>query len=107
MSRDRVRVPVFTVNIPYATTTVTDAAYVEVVHSLAYDIKELDIFDSGGSIMKLGYGAAAAEQDLMIVPNGGLGQRPCLLNKGHRLAVKCYTGQAQPTTGNLIITGYV
>lgn len=84
---------------------VTTAAWTELSAALADDINGLEVFDSSGSIMKLGYGPAGSEVDLCnIAPGGNDDRMSVILNKGMRVAVRAVDANA--TGGFLVITGY-
>lgn len=84
---------------------VTTAAWTELSAALADDINALEVFDSSGSTLKIGYGPAGSEVDLCYIPPGGMdGRMDVLLNKGMRVAIKAVDANA--TVGSLVITGY-
>lgn len=100
------RLPVFNVRKDYSVTPINTGAYVQLSTSLGQNIKELEIFNSCGSIMQLAIGPAGSESVLpfMILP-GGNGIIKCLLNAGMRLAVIAVDANSG-AVGNLVINGY-
>ena len=96
--------PVQMIRNDYSSTNVTTSAWVQLDSSLDQDVTELEIFDSSGSTLKLGIGAAGAEVDLIHIMPGGNGKIECLISKGVRLAVKAVSANA--TTGELTMNLY-
>lgn len=105
--RTKTSVPVFNVRNVYSTTNVTTGAYVELSPSLPNTMKELEIFDTSGSVLQLAIGPSGSESPLpfMVLPGGNVPSRvSCLLNQGMRLSIKAVDNSA--TAGQLIINGY-
>lgn len=92
-----------TVNYDY-TVPVTSAAWVEIKASLASDVRSIEVFDSCGQIIYLGYGPAGSEQTAMQILPGGNGKQDVLLNQGMRLALKAASTSA--TVGQCVINFY-
>jgi hypothetical protein len=79
----------------YTLVNVTDAAWVQIVVSLAADIVAMNVFDSSGQDMILGYGPAGSEVTKLQIPPGGFDSpQDCVLPAGMRLAIKAVSGTA-------------
>lgn len=86
------------------TVPVTTAAWVEILAALDHDVREVEVFDSSGQTLQLGYGPSGSEVvGFQIVP-GGNGRVEQLLNKGMRLALKAVSATA--STGECTINFY-
>lgn len=88
----------------YSTTSVTTAAYVQLVASLASAVTEIEIFDSSGETLILAVGAAAAEVDQVYIIPGGNGRIPLAIASGARVSIKAASANA--TVGEVIINFY-
>lgn len=71
-----------------ASGNITNAAYTEMVASLADDVTEVEVFNSSGCSMYLAIGAAAAESDLMLIPPNGFLRQGVSIAQGQRVSVK-------------------
>lgn len=85
---------VTTIRNDYTSTAVTTGAWVELIASTSALITELDIFDSSGSTLELGIGAAASEARLILVTPGGNGKLPVAINAGTRISIRAVSGNA-------------
>lgn len=88
----------------YTGTAVTTAAYVQLIASLAFDVKEIEIFDSSGETLKLALGAAASEVDQLLVFPGGNGRIPFSASATDRLSIRAVSANA--TVGEVSINLY-
>jgi hypothetical protein len=88
----------------YTTTSVTTAAYVQLVASVASSVKEIEIFDSSGESLVLALGASGSESDKVYVFPGGNGRIPLQMSVGQRLSIKAVSANA--TSGELLINFY-
>lgn len=94
--------PVDTQNHNYASTNVTTAAWVTAVASTSQPCSAIEIFDSSGSMIQLGIGAAGSEVTKYTIPPGGsVIFLPMEIAKGSRISLKALDADA--TTGRLII----
>ena len=93
-----------TVYNDYSSTPVTTAAYVTLIASLPAAVKQVEIFDSSGSVLTLALGAAAAEVDINQVIPGGNGLIPCVITAAARLSIKAVSANA--SSGLLVINLY-
>lgn len=85
----------------YASTAVTTASFVQILTACRTDVRMIEIFDSGGGEIVLGYGPAGAEQTAMVVPPGGTsGPTPIVLNAGMRLALKVMASSTPATVSS-------
>jgi len=89
-----------TIEHNYADTAVTTAAWVELAASVGVNVKEIQIFDSSGSILQLGVGVDAEVLKMFIMP-GGNTQLPCTFAQGDKLSLKALDANA--TSGRLVI----
>ena len=99
-----------TIRLNYATTTVSTAAFVQILTACRTDVRSLEIFDTGGGEMILAYGASGGEQTAMrTFPGGTSGPTPMLLNQGMRLALKVAASSTPATvsSGVFIMNLYV
>jgi len=91
----------------YSTGSVDTSTWLEIDSSLNANASGVEIFDSCGQVMELGYGASSAEQRLMLVKPGGTDGHivPAGLHAGMRV---CYRGvsAASGTDGELVINFY-
>lgn len=94
-----------TIRHVYSSTNVTTGAWVQLDSALDKRCNHVEIFDSSGETLKLGYGAAGSEVDALHILPGGNERVPCILEEGMRLAVKAVSGTA--STGELVINFYV
>ena len=72
----------------YASTNVTDSAYVQLDSALDENSTYAEILDTSGALLKLAIGGAGAEVDILDIIPGGNGLIPLKLCKGQRLSVK-------------------
>lgn len=97
--------PVQKIRYAYATDgTVATAAWTQLDAALDSYSSHAEIYDSSGKIMRLGYGPAGSEVELMTIMPGGNGRIPLALNAGMRLCVRAVDAAA--TTGYLLINFY-
>lgn len=93
--------------VDYSATAVSDAAWVQLSASLPDNITELEVGDTSGHAMVLGYGPAGSEQILAYVQPGGEATRvQALLNKGMRFVIKGQETSTTVSSGKLFINGY-
>lgn len=78
----------------YTSTSVTTAAYVQLIASTAAAISELYIFDSSGQTLVLATGAAASEVDQIYITPGGNGVVPLAIAAGVRVSIKAVSATA-------------
>lgn len=84
----------------YSSSSITTAAYTQLVASTTSAINALDIFDSSGQAMILATGGAGSETIIAYVPPGGASYRVSI-PAGTRVAYKALTANA--TSGYLLI----
>lgn len=87
----------------YSTTSVTTAAYVQLIASTSAIANLLEIFDSSGQTLVLAIGAAAAEVDKFYINPGGNGQVPLNIPAGSRVSIKAVTATASAGYINLTL----
>jgi len=87
----------------FAATNVTTAAYVTVVAATSQPCSFLEIFNGGGSILKLAIGAVGSEVDMpfYITPGSSSFLVPIEIPKNVRLSLKAV--DANSTTGYIIL----
>lgn len=89
----------------FGATSVTTAAWVELVASMDDSVSAVEIFNSSGAILKLSTGTAgnedSAELEYYVLPNGSFQIQPIELSKGGRLSAKAVGSDA--TNGDLIL----
>lgn len=88
----------------YATTSVTTAAYVQLVASTTIAATEIEIFDSSGQTLVLAFGAAAAEIDQIYIFPGGNGKVTLAVPAATRVSVKAVSATA--SVGELLVNFY-
>jgi len=88
----------------YSSSSVTTAAWSQLIASTAADIHEIEIFDSSGQTLELGTGAAAAETRLLLVFPGGNGRVQSFVVSGTRISIRAVSANA--TVGESSINYY-
>lgn len=78
----------------YSISSVTTAAWSQLVASLGSAVTEIEIFDSSGQTLELGIGAAAAETRLILVFPGGNGRVPVAIASGARVSLRAVSATA-------------
>jgi hypothetical protein len=86
--------PLFFSRIDYLLTPVNNGAWTEVTSSLSAPATEIEIFDSSGLTLELGFGAAASEVPQMLIFPGGNGRVPLRIPQGTRVSFRPITGDA-------------
>ena len=85
----------------YSATSVTTAAWTTLATAIG-NIKAIQVFDSSGQTMRLGYGDTTSPTDYMLVPPGGWDfPVECNLSSGTNLSVKAVSANA--TSGEITI----
>ena len=84
----------------YAGVPVTSGAWVELT-SAAPDVRRVQIFDSSGQIMQLGYGAPGSEAAFMLIPPGGNGVIDLYIPENTRVSLRA--NGASATSGVFIM----
>ena len=88
----------------YTGTSVTTAAYVQLIASTSSATGEIEIFDSSGQGMILAIGAAASEVDQIYIFPGGNGRVPLKIPVSSRVSIKAKTATA--SVGYIMINFY-
>lgn len=88
----------------YSSSSVTTAAYTELVAALSADVSMLEVFDSSGQTMVLAIGGAGSEVDQVYIMPGGQGQVPLSIPSGSRVSVKAVSATAN--AGEISINFY-
>lgn len=88
----------------YTSTSVTTAAYTQLVASTSNATTEIEIFDSSGQTLALATGAAASEVIQIYIFPGGNGRVPLTIAAGTRVSVKAISATA--SIGELDINFY-
>lgn len=98
--------PVYTKRLDYTGTNVTTGAWVTLDASLPSDVRAIEVMDSSGKQVMLGYGPAGFEKNaLQIFPSQTAQRHQVHLDAGMRLALKAIDASA--TTGAVLINGYI
>jgi len=79
--------------IVYASTPVTTASWVEVIHSLTNPVGRITVFDSSGQTLQLGLGTSGNEVQMLIIPPGG-GDFPLTISAGSRVSIRAVSASA-------------
>lgn len=92
------------VRLDYSSTTVTNAAWTQLLASVgASGVFGLTLFDSGGYAMELGIGGAGSEVRTLLIPPGGFnGVIPLNITGGTRLSIRA-VGAASVSAGEINI----
>ena len=85
-------------------TAVTTSAWTVLDTALNDHVSYVEIFDSSGEALYLGYGAAGAEQNAIVVFPGGNGRIPLNLPAGVRIALKAF--DTNTSAGTFIMNCY-
>lgn len=93
-----------TVRNAYASTNVTTSAWVELVSSMPVTTSVMEIFDSSGQTLKIGFGASGSEITQLYVFPGGNGTIPVEVPVDTRVSIRAVTGTA--SSGELDINFY-
>lgn len=88
------RTPVTTVRNVYSSTNVTTAAWVELVASTSRHIALMEIFDSSGQTLQIGFGSAGNEVAKFLVIPGGNGPVSVNIPASTRIAIKAVSATA-------------
>lgn len=91
---------IYTIRHNYVTTPMTAGTWYQIDAGLPQtvgspvDVRAVEIFDSSGQTLQLGYGPSGGEQVAMQIFPGGNDMTPVNLNRGMRLALKPISGDA-------------
>ena len=88
----------------YTSTSVTTAAYVQLVASTGSAVNKIEIFDSSGETLKIAFGAAASEVDQFLVFPGGQGAININIPASTRVSIKAVSNTA--SVGEIDINFY-
>ena len=88
----------------YTVTSVTTAAYTQVIASTSAAINEVEIFDSSGQTLAFSVGAAGSEVIQLYIFPGGNGRVPLYIPIGSRVAIQAVSANA--TAGEIDINFY-
>lgn len=90
----------------YTSTSVTTAAYTQLISAAAFTTActEVEIFDSSGQTLLLATGGAGAESDKVYIFPGGNGRIPLAIAASTRISVKAVSATA--SVGELTINFY-
>lgn len=89
----------------YTATSVTTAAYTQLIASTAAAYSAIEIFDSSGQTLKLAIGGSGAEVDQFIIFPGGNGRIPFTVASGSRISIRALSATAN--SGEIDINFYV
>lgn len=78
----------------YSSSSVSSAAYAELIASTGSEYGEIEIFDSSGQTLKLAIGSAGAEVDKFLIIPGGNGRIKYRIPSGSRVSIKAVSGTA-------------
>lgn len=87
----------------YASSGLTAATWSEVIASTSSEAQEIEIFDSSGEVLELGFGAAASEVRQVYITPGGNGRIKLNVPAATRISVQC---ASNVNLGNLVINLY-
>lgn len=90
--------------IDYTSTSVTTAAYTQLLASTSAAINEVEIFDSSGQTLVLATGTAGAEADQVYIFPGGNGRIPLAIATSTRVAIKAVSATAN--SGEISVNFY-
>ncbi len=79
--------------VVYSSTPVTTSAWVQLVASMPYASNSLNIFDSSGQTLQLGFGVVGFEQQIIIIPPGGT-EVKVGISAGDRVVIRAISGTA-------------
>lgn len=88
----------------YTSTNVTTSAYVQLTAATLGEVNKIEVFDSSGEAIILGFGSAGSEVEQALIIPGGNGPMDLYIPYGTRIAVKAKTALAN--SGFLIINMY-
>jgi len=88
------RTPVEFERHDYSSTTVTTAAYTELIASTSGAANIMEIFDSSGQTLVIAFGAAASESDQFLVFPGGNGKVEVAIPAATRISIKAISANA-------------
>lgn len=86
--------PLAAIRTDYSSTNVTTGAWVQLVASLGAATSGVEIFDSSGQTLLLGYGPSGQEVGQFIIFPGGNGIVPFGFPAGVRVVIKALSGTA-------------
>jgi len=89
----------------YTVTSVTTAAYTQLIASTSAAYSALEIFDSSGQTLKLAIGGAGSEVDQFLIFPGGNGRIPFTVAAGSRISIRAVSATA--SAGEIDINFYV
>jgi len=95
---------ILTVRNVYSSTNVTTAAWVQLVSAMPQSASEIEVFDSSGQTLKIGFGASGSEVTQFQIIPGGNGKVPIRVPSGARVSIRSISGTA--STGELDINFY-
>lgn len=83
-----------TIFYDYASGSVDNTTWVEIIASTSAKANSFTLFDSGGYAMEIGVGPSSSETRLFVVPPGGFnGEIKIAIPSGSRLSVRCLETQ--------------
>jgi hypothetical protein len=85
----------------YNSSSISDAAWTQIVASTASRIRKLHIFDSSGEQVRLAVGAGGAEVEVWRIEPGGPGAVELTIAAGSRLSIRAASGTI--SDGDLVI----
>ena len=95
-------IPLEPINFTFGSPDVLDSAYVTLDAVISGHVHEIHIVNTSNDAMFLAMGSAGNEDDLLIIPPGGLDRQDIELPKSQRLAIKrVLTGTT--SSGNLFV----
>jgi len=95
--------PMHKLAVDLSSTTLTTAAWTEILSSTPKACTAIEVFYTGEGILKLATGAAASESEInmYVVPGGNQGPSSIEIARGVRLSAKCLDQNV--STGYLVI----
>jgi len=88
----------------YSSANVTTSAWTEVISAMPSDSSELEIFDSSGQTLEVGFGPVGSEVIKIYIFPGGNGRIPLRSTMGVRVAIRAVSADA--TTGEIDMNFY-
>ena len=88
----------------YTSVNVTTGAWVQLLAAVSVDINSIEIFDSSGQTLEIGFGAGGAEVSKFYVFPGGNGRIPIFIPSGTRIAIQAISALAD--AGEISINFY-
>lgn len=84
-----------------ASDPITTSAYTELIASSAFDLTQIETFETSGNVFVIAFGAIGSESNKYYISRGGNGISDLAIPTGTRVSVKAVSGDA--STGEFVI----